>query len=95
MFPARGYGESMPLIYNKTISSCNSTTLLSQVPFGVIICNDIGSYGKQMSSLSSTTAVAAILIADEIMESSRFTYPGKIEEAKSTLQDQAVQTLGL
>ncbi|KAK3023206.1 hypothetical protein RJ639_043671 [Escallonia herrerae] len=82
MFPARGYGESMPLIYNKTISSCNSTTLLSQVPFGAIICDDIGSYGEQMSSLSSTTAVAAILISDEIMESSRFTYPGVLSKDK-------------
>ncbi|KAK2979194.1 hypothetical protein RJ640_024636 [Escallonia rubra] len=85
MFPARGYGKSMPLIYNKTISSCNSTTLLSQVPFGVLICDDIGSYGDQMSSLSSTTAIAAILIADEIMESSSFTYPGVVISSKDAI----------
>ena len=45
MFPARAWVENFPLIYNKTLSACNSTQLLSA---SILICDDVGSVFSQM-----------------------------------------------
>lgn len=30
---------NLPLVYDKTISACNSSNLLSHTPYGIVICD--------------------------------------------------------
>ncbi|KAH6781100.1 hypothetical protein C2S52_012337 [Perilla frutescens var. hirtella] len=76
-FPAPAIASNLPLIYNKSISSCNSTEALSRVGYGIVICEN-GSVFSQMDFVSQSNAAAAIYIADDIdiFEFSDFPYPG-------------------
>lgn len=83
VFPAPALAKNLPLIYNKTISSCNSTEALSKVGYGIIICEN-GSVFSQMRFVSESNAAAAIFISNEteIFEFSYFTYPGVVISPK-------------
>nr|GMD93821.1 subtilisin-like protease SBT1.9 [Ipomoea batatas] len=77
-YPDNAVIENVPLIYNQTISSCNSTELLSKYSYGIIVCDNVGSFGSQMSYISDANATAGIYLTDdpEIFQGTYFDYPG-------------------
>lgn len=83
-FPARPVIKNLPLVYNRTLSACNSSELLAEAPGNsIIICNFTGQvYGFffLMHYLQTTNVKAVIIIADEIglRRSSSFPHPGVI-----------------
>lgn len=82
-FPASANVQNLPLIYNKTISSCNSTQALSNIRDAVIICEN-DSFFNQMYYISRSNVAAAIFISDDprIFASSDFPYPGVVIGSK-------------
>ncbi|XP_057506637.1 subtilisin-like protease SBT3 [Actinidia eriantha] len=93
MFPTRALVQKLPLIYNTTLSSCNSTELLATAPYGILICDETVSFYYQIDTISASNAPAAVFIADDpaIFEYSYFPYPGVVISPKdaSTLIDYA------
>ncbi|KAL0368967.1 UNVERIFIED_CONTAM: Subtilisin-like protease SBT3 [Sesamum calycinum] len=83
MFPAAALVTDLPLIYNKTFSSCNSSEALSTAGYGIIICEN-GFLSSQMNYVSQSNAPAAIFISDNprTFEFSDFTYPGVVISSK-------------
>ncbi|KAK6116259.1 hypothetical protein DH2020_050001 [Rehmannia glutinosa] len=77
MFPGSALVSDLPLIYNKTLSSCNSSEILSTVGYGIVICEN-GFISNQMYEISKSNAPAAIFISDdpETFEFSDFICPG-------------------
>ncbi|KAA8528518.1 hypothetical protein F0562_035873 [Nyssa sinensis] len=65
MFPARALVVNFPLIYSKTLSACNSTKLLFEAPYAVLICDDIGSFEDQIDYISISNTAAAIFVPEE------------------------------
>lgn len=86
-FPARAVIDKLPLIYNKTISSCNSTALLNGAPSGsIIICENTTTVGSQLRNISSSNAAAGIFISDDFIQySSIFRAPGVVITSKDAL----------
>ncbi|XP_075484921.1 subtilisin-like protease SBT3 [Primulina tabacum] len=79
MFPGPALVSNLPILYNKTFSSCNSTDALSEVGHGIVICEN-GFFFDQVNYISQSNAVAAIFITDdpETFEFSNFKYPGVV-----------------
>ncbi|KZV41637.1 subtilisin-like protease [Dorcoceras hygrometricum] len=90
-FPARPVIKNLPLVYNRTLSACDSSELLAEAPGNsIIICNFTGQvYGFLflMDYLSRTNVKPVIIIADEInlIRSSSFPHPGVIITPKESL----------
>ncbi|KAL7117038.1 hypothetical protein ACP275_03G046000 [Erythranthe tilingii] len=85
MFPARAAVRNSPLIYNRTLSACNSGELLAEAPFqSIIICNitdESTSFFSLMNDLTQSTNIrAAIIISDNaaILRSTSFPFPGVV-----------------
>lgn len=83
-FPAPALVRNLPIVYNTTLSACDSDELLAQAPDdSIIICN-ITSEGMDFSSLmtflSDSRVRASIIIADDpgIYRSSQFPHPGVV-----------------
>ncbi|KAI3915991.1 hypothetical protein MKW98_004432 [Papaver atlanticum] len=53
---------NVPLIYDKEISACNSSALLSKVQNSVVICDDTGNLYNQVQLLIEAKVVAGIFI---------------------------------
>ncbi|KAL8487584.1 hypothetical protein ACS0TY_023595 [Phlomoides rotata] len=83
MFPADALVLNMPLVYNKSVSSCSSAEALkATVGNGIVICEN-GSVFNQMSIVSDSNA-AAIFISDdvELFEFSDFAATGVVISPK-------------
>ncbi|KAL6146894.1 hypothetical protein ACLB2K_057570 [Fragaria x ananassa] len=65
LFPANALIEKLPLVYNKTLSSCNDTELLYAGPSAVLICDDISDISGQMSHLVAAEVLGAIFITND------------------------------
>ncbi|PSR99785.1 Subtilisin-like protease [Actinidia chinensis var. chinensis] len=82
LFPASALVEKLPLYYNKTVASCDSTELLSeQVPFrNIIICENTGSFFSQLEAISRSNVAAAVFISDDPLLSvdEQFPWPGVV-----------------
>ncbi|XP_015167536.1 subtilisin-like protease SBT1.7 [Solanum tuberosum] len=78
MYPASAVVNEFPLIYNESISSCNSTSL-SSFNYGIIICEN-GYFFDQINNIAKSSAPAAIYISDNpsIFEREEFAYPGVV-----------------
>ncbi|XP_059637037.1 subtilisin-like protease SBT3 [Cornus florida] len=77
LFPASALVLDRPLIYNKTLSPCNSTELLSEAPSDVILICDIAEASyypyiypviDQAGHVSRSNVAAAIFIRDDPAE---------------------------
>ncbi|GFZ09306.1 subtilase family protein [Actinidia rufa] len=81
MFPASGFIKNLPLNYNKTISPCNSTELLSEAPRGILICDD---YETSFTVIDERDILAVITVGSkpETFESNSFPFPGIIISPK-------------
>ncbi|XP_059634037.1 subtilisin-like protease SBT3 [Cornus florida] len=85
MFPANALVLDLPLIYNKTLSPCNSTALLSEAPNrGILICDGTGTFYSQLDTVSQSNVAAAIFISDdpEVHEFNDFYIPGVVIRSK-------------
>lgn len=71
LFAANAIVENLPLVYNKTLSSCNSVKLLSEVKTPVIIlCDSVSksnSVFDQISSIAAASVVGAVFISGDPM----------------------------
>ncbi|KAK6245220.1 hypothetical protein SCA6_008310 [Theobroma cacao] len=65
LFPASALVKELPLIYNKSLSACNSSHLLSDAPGGIIICDNTGSLPIQIGRITRSRVYGAIFISDE------------------------------
>ncbi|XWS25593.1 hypothetical protein CRYUN_Cryun27aG0081100 [Craigia yunnanensis] len=65
LFPASALVQDFPLIYNKSLSACNSSLLLSDAPNGIIICDNTGSLYTQVRQVTRSRVQGAIFISDE------------------------------
>ncbi|KAK4490375.1 hypothetical protein RD792_001051 [Penstemon davidsonii] len=95
MFPARATVRNLPLIYNETLSACNSTELLADVPDdSIIICVnsfETPEFSDQMGYVSESNARAAIFISEDtsILRSTSFPFPGVVitpKEAQNVIK---------
>lgn len=84
MFPARATVRNFPLVYNETLSACNSSELLAEAPDqSIVICNitdESTSFFLLMNDLSRSNVRAAIIISQDtsILRSTSFPYPGVV-----------------
>ncbi|KAH0726064.1 hypothetical protein KY284_001929 [Solanum tuberosum] len=83
LFPARVIVMDSTVIYNKTLSNCNSEELLSQVPdpeHTIIICDDSWDFSDQMRTVSRARLKAAIFISEDpgVFRSASFPNPGVV-----------------
>ncbi|KAE8658828.1 subtilisin-like protease [Hibiscus syriacus] len=88
LFPATALVQNLTLIYNKTLSACNSSVLLSNATVGIIICDNIGSFYNQVNEITVSRVQAAIFISDE-PEQSSMPCPGVVistEDAASLIK---------
>ncbi|MCD7470284.1 hypothetical protein HAX54_010013 [Datura stramonium] len=78
MYPASAFVNKLPLIYNESISSCN-TTSISSFNYGIIICEK-GYFFDQINTIARSSAPAAIYISDNpnIFQNEQFEYPGVV-----------------
>ncbi|KAI3465337.1 hypothetical protein Pfo_022000 [Paulownia fortunei] len=94
MFPARATVRNLPLIYNKTLSACDSTELLAEAPSGIIICvqsSETPEFSDQIRYVSESNVLAAIFISDDtsILRFTSFPYPGVVitpKEGKNVIK---------
>ncbi|CAI0424773.1 unnamed protein product [Linum tenue] len=64
MFPLNAWVKDETLIYNKTLSKCDSLKLLSEAPpRGIIVCDDTGFLDDQMDVIDSVTNLAGAIFA--------------------------------
>ncbi|KAH0784355.1 hypothetical protein KY290_003953 [Solanum tuberosum] len=83
LFPARVIVMDSTVIYNKTLSNCNSEELLSQVPDPertIIICDESWDFSDQMLTVSRARLKAAIFISEDpgVFRSASFPNPGVV-----------------
>ncbi|KAH7543408.1 hypothetical protein FEM48_Zijuj02G0180800 [Ziziphus jujuba var. spinosa] len=82
LFPENAIVEDFPLIYNKTISSCNSSKLLSNfVNEGIIIYDDTFLVHDQIKKVTTTQLLGAIFISnstERLFELGQITCPGDV-----------------
>ncbi|KAL1822144.1 hypothetical protein ACET3Z_008922 [Daucus carota] len=87
-FPAKAFVKDVPLLYNKTISTCDSAQQISLVSSNsIIICdNKNSSVYNMLSIVANSNAVAAVIISDEqSVLSDDFPYPGVLIRPKEGL----------
>ncbi|KAI3460195.1 hypothetical protein Pfo_016858 [Paulownia fortunei] len=83
-FPARATIRILPLVYNETLSACNSTELLTEFPDNsIIICNitdGTTDFSFLMNYLSESNVRAAVIVSEDtsILRSNSFRYPGAV-----------------
>ncbi|KAG5627539.1 hypothetical protein H5410_012757 [Solanum commersonii] len=94
LFPARAIIDDWPVIYNKTVSACDSAELLAQVPDAgrsIIICRksaDAEEVASQMRSVAEARLGAAIFISNDpaVLRSIEFPNPGVVITPKEGKQ---------
>ncbi|XP_073284785.1 subtilisin-like protease SBT3 [Primulina huaijiensis] len=84
MFPLRAVVRSLPLVYNSTLSACNSTELLAEAPNdSIIVCNqtdETTDFFFLVRYLTQSNVRAAIIISEDtsILRSISFPHPGVV-----------------
>ncbi|KAJ7973597.1 Subtilisin-like protease [Quillaja saponaria] len=91
LFPARALVENFPLIYNKTLSACNSSVSLSRATTGIIICDASKSVNEQIDHVSTAQVYGAIFISSDpkLFEMGSMTCPGVVispRDAKAVIK---------
>ncbi|KAK6130845.1 hypothetical protein DH2020_035414 [Rehmannia glutinosa] len=83
-FPARATIRNLPIVYNETLSACNSTELLTEAPYNsIIICNvtdETTDFSSLMNYLSESNVRTAVIVSEDtsIFRSNSFRYPGAV-----------------
>ncbi|XP_052203482.1 subtilisin-like protease SBT3 [Diospyros lotus] len=86
LFPARAWIQGRSLLYNKTLSACNSVDQLTEAPGSIVICDNIEDFGTQIDVLSKTDKSAAIFISNDsdLFRSKHFPFPGVVVRVKDS-----------
>ncbi|KAK4406672.1 Subtilisin-like protease SBT3 [Sesamum angolense] len=98
-FPARTPVRDLPLVYNKTLSACDSNELLAEAPDqSVVVCDvtiENRSFLFLMEYLSESNVRAAIIIAEDIsiFRSVSFPYPGVVISPKKDTNSDRIMHL--
>ncbi|KAB1222143.1 Subtilisin-like protease [Morella rubra] len=76
MFTGKAAFQNMPLWYDQTLSTCDSSALLSKAPYGIIICS-IGDIDKQIKSIVTINLTAVVLVTRDptILDLLSVSYP--------------------
>ncbi|KAL8523205.1 hypothetical protein ACS0TY_013249 [Phlomoides rotata] len=88
MFPARAALKNLPLVYNKTLSTCSSRELLAEAPSdSIIICveNSVSpELADQIMYATDSNLRAAIFVSDDVgvIRSTNFPIPGSVITSK-------------
>ncbi|GAB4852202.1 hypothetical protein Ancab_016394 [Ancistrocladus abbreviatus] len=85
LFPASAIVEKVPLLYNKTVSACNSSSELAKAPsYAIIVCDNIGLINDQIDQIAKSNAAAAIFISNDlkIFEVGGLSWPGIVISLK-------------
>ncbi|KAK1392453.1 Subtilisin-like protease [Heracleum sosnowskyi] len=88
-FPAKAFVTDVPLFYNKTISTCDSSEKLSSDhKYSIVICeNKNSSVTNMLSFVANSDAVAGIILSDEqAVFANNFPYPGVVISPKEGLE---------
>ncbi|RDY01051.1 Subtilisin-like protease SBT1.7, partial [Mucuna pruriens] len=80
LFAAKAIVQNLPLVYNKTLSACNSIKLLTEAAQrGIIICDALDSVSvfSQIESITEASVVGAVFISNdpELIETGRLFSP--------------------
>ncbi|RZB87658.1 subtilisin-like protease SBT1.9 [Glycine soja] len=94
LFAANSIVENYPLIYNKTVSACDSVKLLTQVAAkGIVICDALDSVSvlTQIDSITAASVDGAVFISEdpELIETGRLFTPSIVispSDAKSVIK---------
>ncbi|GFQ05032.1 subtilisin-like protease [Phtheirospermum japonicum] len=84
LFPARATIRNVDIVFNETLSPCNSSELVLEAPYGsIIVCNltmDNTYFDSTMAYLTRSDARAAIIISEDFsaIRSTYFPFPGVI-----------------
>ncbi|KAJ7978229.1 Subtilisin-like protease [Quillaja saponaria] len=80
LFPASAIVENLPLVYNKSLSACNSTELLSNAPAGIILCDATENVFEQIDHITGSIVLGAVFISDDpqLFESGTLSCPGVV-----------------
>ncbi|CAI0424629.1 unnamed protein product [Linum tenue] len=65
MFPLDAWVRDETLIYNKTLSKCDSLELLAEAPRAIIVCEDTGFLDDQMYAIASVTNLAGAIFVSK------------------------------
>ncbi|XP_058744447.1 subtilisin-like protease SBT3 [Vicia villosa] len=88
LFPAtNAIVENLPLVYNKTLSSCNSISLLSQASRrGIIVCEALESVSviSQINNVTLAGVIGAVFISEDpiLLETGRLFSPSIVINPK-------------
>ncbi|PON76592.1 Subtilase [Parasponia andersonii] len=86
LFPASAIIQNSTLVYDKTFSACNDTSLLSTQPplSGVILCDDTWPTWSQITHVAASQVRGAIFVSDDpaIFELVGVTCPGVVISPK-------------
>lgn len=61
LFAGMTFPKNLTLVYNKTLAACNSSQLLSEAAFGIILC-DMGDIHNQTNAIIDSKVPGAIFI---------------------------------
>ncbi|XP_060176889.1 subtilisin-like protease SBT3 [Lycium barbarum] len=92
LFPVRTIIKELPVLYNKSISPCDSSDLLSQVPNAgrsIMICySNAVEVEEQMAAISESRFGGAIYVSDDpdVLSSNFFPNPGVVISTKEGKQ---------
>ncbi|KAF8378676.1 hypothetical protein HHK36_030025 [Tetracentron sinense] len=65
LFPENALLLDLPLVYNETLTACNSSLLLSEANNAIVICKDNGYVYGQMDEITRSTVSGAIIISND------------------------------
>nr|XP_018682881.1 PREDICTED: subtilisin-like protease SBT1.9 [Musa acuminata subsp. malaccensis] len=81
LYPLSKLLVDLPLVYNATISHCNSSELISQAAAGkIVVCHGLGGIGSmfyQIAAVNASEAAAAVFVTDDalFLEDGEFACP--------------------
>nr|CAD1832770.1 unnamed protein product [Ananas comosus var. bracteatus] len=91
LYPENAWIQNRSLVYNRTISACNSTADLSALDGAVVVCHDTGSLFDQVEAVGQSTVGGAIFLSNESY--SGFSFPGVVIGLKARILASWIPTL--
>ncbi|OAY82126.1 Subtilisin-like protease SBT1.7 [Ananas comosus] len=84
LYPENAWIQNRSLVYNRTISACNSAADLSALDGAVVVCHDTGSLFDQVEVVGQSTVGGAIFLSNKSYFT--FSFPGVVIGPKATVK---------